>query len=327
MRREKTKIKKGFTLVETVFVLSISGLMLLSFMAGIASMVGSQRYSDATNDFVDFLRRIYSETINVQNSRTGALTTTVGDSEYYYCNLAGLSAHLDGKLDVAKTDGLPGRTSCAIYGKLITFGEKDDDTLYVYDVIGLAIDINHPIAASNTATELAAVYIDTLTFKTNSNGSCSVEPAGAVESYHPSWGTRIESTVSDDALYRGALLIVRSPDSGAVRTYVLENQTPNIQTVISDRRNESCTAGVANSMREETSQKANLVDHLIGSDEENNYQLFEQKEADFCIGSDQLFANIGRRNNVRVAVDGHNSTAVEFVETDLTPEEGGNRCQ
>lgn len=318
--------KNGFTLVEISLVLGIAALMLIGFMSGIAATINRQRYTDATNDFADFLRRMYSETINVQNSRSGSLFTyNNGEEEFYYCNLAGISAHESGELSTSsqETDGLPGRTNCAIYGKLINFGEKDDNTIYIYDVVGLAVDIHNPVSASSTAGELAAVYVDTLTLSQGSNGICSVSPAGAMETYHTSWGASIETAGSDThEPFRGALLIVRSPNSGAIRTYVMEGQVMGIQEVIDKDTAVSCNS-ITPVMTEVSMNRASLVDHLNGTDLN---QQFEMKDADFCVSYDGLFSSLRQRNNIRVVADGHNSTAVQFIETNLSPEEGGNRC-
>lgn len=318
------KRKTGFTFVEISLVLAVSALMLVGFISGISATINRQRYSDASNDFADFLRRIYSEVTNVQNPRTGTLFSVTGpnNAEYYYCNLAGLSAHQSGILQTSKSDGYPGRTNCAIYGKLISFGESDDGTLYVYDVVGRATDITHPISVATTTEELASVYLDTLTLAQRTTGDCSVTTAAAVESYHPSWGSHIETTNKETENFTGALLIVRSPKSGAVRTLVMQGQTMNFQKVINDNNIASCNQ-IDSIMNEVNQERASVVNHLLGESDNNK---FEMKEADFCIGYDGLFSFFGERNNIRVKADGHNSTAVEFVQTDLSPDEGGNRC-
>lgn len=310
-------------MVETALVLAISAAALVAFMATISVRIGRERYNDSTNSFVDFLRRIYSETINVQNPRSGSI-----DSQNDYCTLAGQYAAA--KAEQGKnpdSDGYPGRSGCAIYGKLITFGENvgtsndDKRLLYVYDVIGRAIDLSHPLTTSgDIADQLAAVNADVLTFaKNETTGLCSVLPVGDVEKYTPSYNSQIETDEFNN-LFKGALLIVRSPASGAVHTYVLEDEELELQRIIAENHSDlSC-----NNVESVHNSVANMHSDINGFLKDGKFEL---KEVDFCVGSSEIFASVNRRNNIRVAIDGHNSTAVEFVETDLSADEGGNRCK
>ncbi|MBR3233470.1 type II secretion system protein, partial [Candidatus Saccharibacteria bacterium] len=61
------KSRKGFTMIEVILFLAVSSIMLTAFMVTISGRIGNQRYNDATNSFVDFLRSVYSKAINVQN--------------------------------------------------------------------------------------------------------------------------------------------------------------------------------------------------------------------------------------------------------------------
>ena len=92
------KSKKGFTLVEVMLFLGVTGLLFLGVTAGVRSSIYWQRYNDATQSFAEFLRGIYSQVMNVQNNGGGA-------SDY------------------------------AIYGKLVVFGSSDDK-VEVYTLVG-----------------------------------------------------------------------------------------------------------------------------------------------------------------------------------------------
>ena len=77
------KTKKAFTIIEVSLVLGITALAVTVFMVSISGRISSQRYNDATRGYVDFLQKIYTEVINVQNGRTGE----IGD-ESKYCTLS-----------------------------------------------------------------------------------------------------------------------------------------------------------------------------------------------------------------------------------------------
>ena len=313
-------------MVETLLVLAISALMLMGFMAGIGVRIGAQRYSDATNDFADFLRRVYTETINVEIERTGHLR----NNQENYCTLAGQKANAEGKYTggstttAEKNGSFPGRSGCAVYGKLISFGEDPTgDTIYVYDVIGRAVDINHPLTASDAKQELINVHADVLSYNQNDNGTCSLTTAGTVATYRPQWASRIENT-NKGSLYQGAVLIVRSPNSGSVRTFSMEGQTMPIQQLIQNNQNGNCSSTLNSVVNNVNNAKGSLIMHL--NNDNNGNSKFELKDANFCVASEQIFSAIGRRNNIRIKNDGRNADSVVFVETDLSKNQGGNQC-
>lgn len=295
--------KTGFTIIEVSLVLGITGLAVAAFMATIGGRISAQRYNDATKSYVNFLQTVYSDVINVQNSRSGA----IGD-ESRYCTLSNQDSIAHGH---SSSDGYeneyPGRSNCSVYGKLITFGERDQDKIYVYDVIGKAIDLNETLGgASDVAGELAYVHADVLSLK-KSGGSCKLDTAGNYTSYTPEWGTRIEAINKN--LLKASLLIVRSPKSGAVRSLYMPN-TLEIQNAIANNSNVSCGDTNADS--------STRLEPLLSSGK------FEQKDVDFCLSTNNMM--VFQRSDIRLKSDGHNATAVELVEKDLKPDQGGNKC-
>lgn len=322
-------------MIEVILFLAVSSIMLTAFMVTISGRIGNQRYNDATNSFVDFLRSVYSKAINVQNFRQDKISS----QDQYYCTLTGQMAYNHDVYDTntdtpTKMDeSYPGRSSCAIYGKLISFGERNQETIYVYDIIGKAIDFNNPIFEDGTrpstiAGELAAVHADVFSFNAdgNENGKFSLNTAANYETYLPEWGTTIESPTKDNKLFHGAVLIVRAPSSGGIKTYFL-NKTLPIQELIDDTQLNNKNASDVGNVAVEVNSKGALITPYLEQTEQGNTnpdEAFVMKEVDFCIATGDLFAGVSVRNDIRLREDGHNSTAVEFVEKD---EGGNNRCR
>lgn len=183
--------KKGFTLIEVALFLAITGALFVGIVAGVQNSIFQQRTNDSIQNFMEFLRTAYSETMNVQSLGTG-------------------------------------QSNFATYGKLITFGESrglDGNILsteerrnyiYMYDVIG-RIDVEKEISTTGGALDMlnelgASVMME-------ENGSLKLN--GIVESYTPKWGAIIENSKGD--VFLGSLLIIRHPNSGVVYTFFSDN--------------------------------------------------------------------------------------------------------
>ena len=71
MKWEKTanaRSRKGFTIVEVVIVLAITGLIFVGAVAGIGSSLARQRFNDATQNLAQTLRTQYDQISRVQIS-------------------------------------------------------------------------------------------------------------------------------------------------------------------------------------------------------------------------------------------------------------------
>lgn len=92
--------RSGFTLVEVGLFLAITGLIFVGVVVGTQNSIFQQRYNDSVQNFVEFLRRAYSQVENVQSNGSG-------------------------------------NGSTAIYGRLIVFGEEGGkNKITSYAVIG-----------------------------------------------------------------------------------------------------------------------------------------------------------------------------------------------
>lgn len=293
------RTKKAFTVIEISLFLALSGLLMVGIIGGASNSIARQRYNDSVNSFVEFLKNIYSETTNVQNQRTSSLTNST-------CSIASTKA----ATDPDNTSKNPGRSDCAIYGKLVVFGEAgDSQTIHVYDVVGEVLPVDRTTAdyvSSKLKTSdsvLASldksdgVKADVVGLDSSGNAA----PALGHYTYTPEWQARIETTAASGDTFKGAVLIVRSPLSGTVHTYVYSGTTLAPSTLFGAPAAGTSTAVLSNNLSS-FSNSANL---------------------DFCIGSDDYSAASSHRRNVRILADGNNITAVELVAADS----GDNKCE
>ena len=202
MRR---KVKLGFTLVEVALFLAITGILFVGIVASIQGSMFQQRHNDSVQSFAEFLRSVYSQTMNVEN-----------DSERGN-----------------------GRTNQAIYGQLITFGESvdlrgnpnTDNAIFSYTVVGSIGDIT----SSNALESLVKLKANVIRGK-GSGGKGPFELAGISEEYFPRWGAEIQTTTGwrsgQYTPFKGAVLIVRHPSSGTVITYVLKDRVIEVNKTL-----------------------------------------------------------------------------------------------
>lgn len=75
------KYSSGFTIIEVVLFLAVSGVMVTALLIGAGTAVQRQQYRDAVQSFASYLRGQYSQVINVENDReTGRCPIATADS-------------------------------------------------------------------------------------------------------------------------------------------------------------------------------------------------------------------------------------------------------
>lgn len=177
-RMAQSKPKSGFTVIEVMLFLAITGVMLIGVLGGTYSSISNQRYNDSVRDFAEFLRQVYGEVISPQ-------TIGGGNSDSY-----------------------------AIYGKAIVFGlDNDSPTSDADHNVYTATIVGSPTIPTSSGTfmnELKAVSVQLFC------GLPSTEYESTLNQYTPNWDTKINSSTGNP--FKGTIIIARSPTSGTVHT-------------------------------------------------------------------------------------------------------------
>ena len=321
------RIRRGFTIIEVVLVLAVSGLLLVGMIAGTGSAVARHRYNDSVSSFRDFLQQQYSYVARVQNesgSRECPITSDDVD-------------------DPMAGDQERGRTNCLIYGRLLEFGKTDPYTVDITTVVGIAppltgdggaggvtqqvcaepggnthvVTADRPcndgeiIGSVNVGTDIVSLWNAQLT-------RLSAEQGGA-STFTLEWGASlVQRKIGNASLERakGAILIVRAPISGTIRTFI-NMEEPGAPFSVWPGEG----SGELGPSAADDPDQAML---------NPNFQL---SHADFCIDSDDIFAISGaldsnaqarQRRLVRILPNGSNASAVELLPLDLAEE--ADRC-
>lgn len=256
--------QKGFTVIEVMLFLAITGLMLVGALGGTYASISRQRYNDSVRSFAEFLRRVYSEVLS-------PASLNLGNSDNY-----------------------------AIYGKIIVFGldanpgspQEDQSTVYTATLVGDA-DASAAANVGSFMGELAEVNAKLYCGGESLPGATST--VSTLSSYKPEWGAEIDNDSNPKSIFKGTVIIARSPSSGAVRSAYTQ-QTFNINT--------GCHP------------EDNTASGAFAKEVQDNYSAFDMNsKLKFCV---DLPGTVSAMRGVQLDLGGRNTSAVSI----LTEEEG-----
>lgn len=184
--------KKGFTIIEVMIFLAISGLLLMGILGGTYASIAAQRYNDSVRGFAEFLRQVYGEVISPES--LGATNGDFGGNSDDY----------------------------AIYGKVIVFGLNDQTTVYTATLVG-STDI--PTGSQNFIAELSSVNAQLFCGIEDTAGN--VVNDTTVDTYTPLWESEIVKPAGGGIL-TGTVIIARSPTSGTIHTAYNSSLRPDL---------------------------------------------------------------------------------------------------
>ena len=180
--------KHGFTIIETMLFLAISGSLVIALLVGTGVSIRNQRYRDSVTYLQSVIQDQYSRVSSVSNGMDG-----------FGCD--SLSVEISENNNVYR-----GHSDCVIIGRLIIPKENGTvfDSLEVYDVVSNEGDVD-----SYNNDDIKALTRD---------GSAKFEifPISK-EQYDIPWGASIYRQDDNNPF---SVLILKSPLSGEVRTFI-----------------------------------------------------------------------------------------------------------
>jgi type II secretory pathway pseudopilin PulG len=254
INRWDRKKRAGFTIIEIMIFLAISGILIIGVIAGSGVITARHRYNDSVQNLTELLRSQYSAVINTQIA-----DRTLGDVSSTACLGPSLTDVTSGwQVDINKfayfynpdgtlkrdtaADAGRGRTNCLVYGLMMTFGGNNGGTIQVSPLIGR--DITADLEADRDLSDLELLQLSgadnlavsfqnftfgsspgtgSLQFNNPDNMRCWVRSVGGSYSYNLEWGASVQAPPDEDGnrhALSATVLIFRSPKNGAIRTFV-----------------------------------------------------------------------------------------------------------
>lgn len=181
------RLGEGFTIIETMLYLAISGMLLTALLFGIGGSIASQRYRDSVTSLQLALQQPYNDVINVKNFRD---STACG------------------------TDNR-GQGSCFLLGRYMTIG--NDGEIRANNVVG--------IPTATTSDDLADIPLlqsYSLTAVSENAYESSMEWGTQI-----AWPVSGPDARTNSANRVFSMLVLKSPSTGMVYTFTADNATTN----------------------------------------------------------------------------------------------------
>lgn len=194
----KRPLDKGFTIIEVMLFLAVSGLMAVLLLGGWTLMINTQRYKDTVDTVYGYMQDQYNLVYNVENERGQELMCTSG----------GVSE--------GASDDFRGQSDCVLMGRFIKL--VDGKTFQSYAVVGQEPDGDIEGDDNDAIREY--------------NPTVVTQSIGLSEAEQPvPWdGTIVGMSGSDNARSLNILLL-RSPVSGIVHRYIVNSNGPMDLTI------------------------------------------------------------------------------------------------
>lgn len=195
--------KNGFTLIETMLFLAITGALVVAVLIGTGASINVQRYRDSVTSLKSLIQSQYSNVLNVQNQSTSA----------------NISCDSNAKVGTTGAVMPRGQSDCVIMGRYVTINGSNVTTSTV---------IGH--ASGTTTSDLSDI-------KLIQSYNLATLPS-STEMSQLEWGTQIAwpkigaGAKNPQTPRTIAILIIRSPQNGQNYTFTGDDITVPLKSLV-----------------------------------------------------------------------------------------------
>lgn len=191
-----TRLQQGFTIIEISLFVAISGLLAIALLGGWSLTINSQRYKDSVDTLQSYIQQQYDLVYNVENGRDNDLDCTT-----------------DSKVQDGSTPR--GQSNCVVLGRYVRLSNGTELTSSA--VVGAEPST---LAGANDNAVLAEYKPRVVTQQINLSENALTIP----------WQAIAVGRGGDTTLDL-ALVILRSPTSGIVHTYIAPSLDTDLEAV------------------------------------------------------------------------------------------------
>lgn len=192
---------RGFTIIEVTLFLAVSSILAVALLVGMNNTINRQKYKDSVVTLKTYLQSQYTFAANTVSDRDDSIN----------CNNGVLSSN---------EGSLVGSTDCLVLGRIIKIVD-DGSELRAVNIIGSKTrDIKGLGEKDNLIRNYRFINTDTV--------AGELKSALKVESMYIPWGaTVVKPDSQSDKIQYIAMVIIRSPQSGAIYTFIREYNNLN----------------------------------------------------------------------------------------------------
>ena len=194
--------KNGFTIIETMLFLAITGALVVAVLIGTGASINVQRYRDSVTSLKSLIQKQYSDVLNVQNQLT-----------------SNISCDNNAAVGTTGTTAPRGQSDCVIMGKYITINGSDVTTSSV---------IGH--ASGTTTSDLSDInLIKSYNLSTLPSSTETSQLEWGVQIAWPKTGSGAKSPQTPRSI---AILVIRSPQNGQNYTFTGDDITVPLKSLV-----------------------------------------------------------------------------------------------
>ena len=201
-----TKTQNGFTIIEVMLFLAVTGVLAAAILVGSGIAIGQQRYRDSVGSLQAYIQQQYSKVTNVTNDRDKA----------WSCDSNGTVTQTEG----ASSGEARGTSDCVVLGRLMTI-----------DATGTNLTSSVVVGYRNPNGATGSSDIDELT----ANYKLGIAPIDK-DDQAVSWGAQVVKAKTTTPMPL-SILVIRSPLSGSLLTFTKEGVQANPGSMISVANN------------------------------------------------------------------------------------------
>jgi type II secretory pathway pseudopilin PulG len=190
------KTQTGFTIIEVMLFLAITGMLATAILVGSGVAIGQQRYRDSVGSLQSYIQQQYNKVVNVTNDRDKAWT----------CDSNGNVTQEDN----ASAGEARGTSDCVVMGRLVTVDATGTNL-----TSSVVVGYRNPNAGMGTS-DIAEI---------SANYKLGLAPIDR-DDESVNWGAQVVKAKTATPMPL-SILIVRSPLSGATLTFTKEGVQTN----------------------------------------------------------------------------------------------------